>query len=132
MSQNSKIIEYFYREFRANNIDNIYSIISPNFAYYINGGAQQSYEQLAERMKLANQGATVIGKKMTSEDDVHYSAEFEVQVVDSHGKTISAFGFTEVQIYNGLITSLDVHYYESEVEIEEFRELIKNNATALV
>lgn len=132
MSQNSKVIDYFYEQFKTNNIDKIFSIISLNFVYCVNGGAELSYEELAERMKLATIGATVIGEKMVSEDDVHYSAEFEVQTLDGAGEMKSAFGFVEAKLNQGLIESLNVHYHRSEAEIEEFRELIKNNATANV
>lgn len=130
MSYNSKMIDYFYREFRANNIDNIFSIMSPTFAYYVNGGPRQNYEELVERMMFTKKGALVIGRKMVSEDDIHFSAEFEVQVVDENHEVKSAFGFIEAEICKGLIESLNVHYYKSELEIEKFRELIKNNAIA--
>lgn len=132
MSHNSKTIDYFYTEFRANNIEKIFNVISPAFAYYVNGGPRLSYDVLAERLKLANQGAKVIGGKMTAEDDTHFSAEFEVQVADDKGEIISAFGFVEAQVRNGLIENLNVHYHKSAMDIDEFRELIKNNAMTFV
>lgn len=127
MSHNSKTIEYFYREFRSNNIDKIFNIIAPDFTYCVNGGEILTYAVLEERMRLAKQGAKFIGEDMSSEDDIHFNAEFEAQVPDGNG-TKSAFGFVEATISRGLIQSLNVHYHTSEEDVLKFRELVKNNA----
>ncbi|MBL1240966.1 MAG: hypothetical protein COB13_003880 [OCS116 cluster bacterium] len=132
MSHNSKIIDYFYREFKDCNIDKIYSVVSPDFACYVNGGEKLSYEKLAERMGHTKNGATVTGEDMVSGDDIHFSAEFEVQTIDGRGEMKSAFGFIEAKLCRGLIESLNIHYHASDVEVEEFRDLIKNNASVMV
>lgn len=128
MSQNSQIVDYFFDHFKSNQIDKIHNFVSPNFVCYVNNGLAMNFEQLAERMKVANSGAVTKSEGMTSEDDVHFSTEFELQTPNENNEIISAFGFSEIKVSQGLIERINVHYYTSDEEMVEFREMMNNNA----
>ena len=130
MSKNSKIVAYLDDSFRKNNIDKISYLFSPDFGFYVNGGEKQDFDEFASQMKQAYGQIKIIGDKMTSQDDIHFSTEFELPVETENNEVITEIGFVEVQVQNCIIKSFNLHYHTQEAEVEEFRQVMGSQSTA--
>lgn len=132
MSDNSKTIAYLDDSFRKNNIDKISYLFSPNFAFYINGGERQGFEEFANLMKQVSGQIKINGNKMVSEDDIHFRTEFKLPMKTENDEMITQIGFVEVQVHNCIIKSFNLHFHTQESEVEEFHQVMGSSNIAYV
>ena len=129
MTNNSKTIAYLDACFRKGDIEKISYLSAPDFAFYVNAGEKQGFEEFANLMKQAAGQIIIKGDKMVSQDDIHFSTEFELPTEVENVKRI---GFVEVQVHNCIIKSFNLHFHTQEVEVEKFRQVMKNSNAAYI
>lgn len=112
MSQNSRLVEYFTSEFYFNSLINLAHIVSDTFTYSVNSGPDENFEKFAERRVYFSQNANLVIDDFTSDDDIHFDANFETTLIN--GITVS--GMCMFKVSNGLIERAEIKYDLSDEE----------------
>lgn len=128
MSDNSKTIDLLHRHFLSNNIKKISNIFSPNFKFFVNGDDALGFDEFANKMAQACGDIVLVGGKMTSQDDVHFSTDVELPITTEKNETLVHVGFVEVQIHNCIIESFNLHFQTQNDAVQELHQMTKNVA----
>lgn len=128
MSDNAKTIAYLHEHFLNNNIKKISNIFSPHFKFYVNNEDTAGFEEFANQMAEACEDIVLVSGKMTSQDDIHFSAEIELPIITEDNEMITQVGFVEVQIRNCLIESFNLHFQTKADAIQDLHQMTQNVA----
>ncbi|PCI85587.1 MAG: hypothetical protein COB24_12405 [Hyphomicrobiales bacterium] len=134
MSNNLKLVQYFFNEIFENKIENperLSNLVTCQFSYYLNLGERKNFQQFAARARFMNTVSDILYEKVTTEDDVFFITEFEVKLPKPN-QHIKSVGFSQIEVSNGLIHQINIHYSKNDQELEEFQTFLGGGTTVFL
>lgn len=132
MSYNLNLLELFLDSFFKSEILEMDHFFAPTFKYVLNQGAEQSFEEFAERMKFVSQTTDPAISQIKTADDQHFHYNFEVRVPGNTSKDTTAYGSVEIIIAKSLIQRVNVDYHKTKEEFEKFQALLESSRVTFI
>lgn len=80
MTNNSKLVQYFVKEYLGQNVDKLVNIVSPSFTYVLNHRTSINFDQFTARMRAYTRATLINIGEISSGDDIHFHYDFEIKL----------------------------------------------------